>query len=177
MKNIISLTFLILCLSTLFAQNQKGDFEAFLQVAPFATVSPSKDLGLISIVGLEYFAGDKFSLATNFFSSNNTLIKNDSDVTIHSYGIMATSQYYFINLEKWNVYAQAGLGFGIDDTKQASVNNSGLFIWNVGAGANYRINEKVSIKLLIPYFKAENTTRNSIAAHGITAFLGVGYRF
>jgi len=177
MRKITSLTFLILFTATVFAQNQKGDFEIYLQVAPFITVNPSKDLGLISIAGIEYFADDKISLATNFYTSNNTFIKNDSGITIQSYGLMTTGQYYFFNFEKWNTYAQAGLGFGIEDTKLSNVDNSALFIWNLGAGANYRLSEKISLKLLIPYFNAENSTRKLTAANGITVFLGMGYRF
>lgn len=110
MKNIISLFILTFLTTTVFAQNKERDIEVYFQVAPFATINPSKDLGLISILGIEYFLGDKLSIATNFYSSNNTLIKNDSVVTIHSYGLMATSQYYFINFKKMECLCTSRFG-------------------------------------------------------------------
>ncbi len=170
-------TLAILAFTTIYAQNKKGDLDIFLQAAPYLTTGDSGDFGLIGIAGVEFFASDKISIATNFYSSNNTVFKNDSGTTIHSYGILATGQYYFLNLEKWKAYGQAGFGFGIDNYASANIDNSGLFLWTVGAGANYSFSEKLYLKVLMPYFNAKNTTRNFTAAKGATAFVGVGYKF
>ncbi len=177
MKKMYLTTLAFLLTVTFYGQNKKGDLDIFLQAAPYVTSSDSNDFGLIGIAGIEFFASNTFSIATNFYNSNNTVIKNDSGTTIKSYGILATGQYYFLNLEKWKAYGQAGFGFGIDNYSSNNIDNSGLFLWTMGAGANYNFSEKLYLKLLIPYFNAKNTTRDLTAAKGTTAFLGFGYKF
>lgn len=177
MKKTFLSTLALLLMVTLYSQNKKGDLDIFLQAAPYITADNADDFGLIGIVGIEFFASNNFSVATNFYSSNNAIIKNDSGTTINSYGILATGQYYFLNDEKWKAYGQAGFGFGIDNYSSTNIDNSGLFLWTLGAGANYNLSEKLYLKLLIPYFNAKNTTRDLTAAKGTTAFLGFGYKF
>jgi len=177
MKKFYITGLVILAFTNFYGQNKKGDVDVFLQAAPYLTTGESSDFGLIGIAGIEFFASDNFSVATNFYSSNNSLFNNDSGITIRSYGILATGQYYFLNLEKWSAYGQAGFGFGIDDYTANNIDNSALVLWNIGAGANYRFSEKLYLKVLIPYFNAKNTTRDFTAAKGATAFLGFGYKF
>lgn len=177
MKKTFLSTLALLLMVTLYGQNKKGDLDIYLQAAPYLTTGDSSDFGIIGIAGFEFFTTKTFSVATNFYSSNNTIIKNDSGTTIHSYGILATGQYYFLNHAKWKAYGQAGFGFGIDNYSSTNIDNSGLFLWTLGAGANYNLSEKLYLKLLIPYFNAKNTTRDLTAAKGTTAFLGLGYKF
>ncbi|PIV49980.1 MAG: hypothetical protein COS19_05875 [Flavobacteriaceae bacterium CG02_land_8_20_14_3_00_34_13] len=177
MKKIYLTTFAFLLIGIFYGQNKKGDMDIFLQTAPYVTTNDTNDFGLIAITGIEFFASNKFSISSNFYSSNNAVFKNDSGTTIRSYGILVTGQYYFLNLERWKAYGQTGFGYGIDNYSSINIDNSGLFLWTVGAGANYSLTEKLYLKLLIPYFNAKNTTRDLTAANGVTAFLGLGYKF
>lgn len=176
MRQLLVLLFIALLSFSGFTQNQKGDVSVQIQVAPFLTLGDSNDLGLISLVGAEFFTSAKFSIATNFFISNNTVIKNDSGREIQSVGLLASGQYYFLDKEKWSLYGQAGFGFGMADYKTLSIDNQTLFIWNLGIGATYFLTEKLSLGLTIPYFKAENTSRNFTEAKGVTFFMGFGYK-
>jgi hypothetical protein len=177
MKQTILFSVLILFSFSGFAQNQKGDISVNIQVAPFLTKGDSKDFGLISLAGVEFFASPKFSLATHFFTSNNTLIKNDSGSEINSIGLLTSGQYYFLNLEKWVLFGQVGFGFGKADYRSSFIENQSLFIGHLGLGANYMLSEKLFIKLTTPYFIVENTTSNFTEAKGVTLFAGLGYMF
>jgi hypothetical protein len=137
MKHILLFSAIFLLSFSGIAQNQKGDMSVNIQVAPFLTKGDFKDFGLISLVGVEFFASPKFSIATNLFVSNNTVIKNESGREIQSYGLIASGQYYFLNIGKWNLFGQAGFGFGMAVYKSIEIDNQTLFIGNIGAGANY----------------------------------------
>lgn len=177
MKQTLVLLFIILLSYTGFTQNQKGDISVQIQAAPFLTLGDSKDFGLISLAGVEFFASPKFSIATNLFMSNNTVIKNDSGREIQSVGLLTSGQYYFLDKEKWNLFGQAGFGFGMADYKTLPIDNQTLFIANLGVGANYLLTEKLSLRLTTPYFIATNTSRNFTEAQGVTLFMGLGYKF
>lgn len=177
MKQTLLFSVIILFSFSGVTQNQKGDMSVNLQVAPFLTKGDSKDFGLISLAGVEFFASPKFSIATTLFASNNTVIKNESGREIQSFGLIGSGQYYFLNTGKWNLFGQAGFGFGMADYKSIEIDNQTLFIGNIGAGANYLLSEKLSLRLSLPYFIATNTSRNFTEAEGVTLFVGLGYKF
>lgn len=173
------LLFLSICLICAFANSQNNKGESLLSVAlsPYPTTTYGEnDFGAMGMVSFEFFVLNQVSISGNFVTTNNTLIFNNSGVTIHSYGFIPSIHYYFVNKEKWNVFAQAGYGYGFEDQTQGYIQNSALTIFNIGAGANYRIGEKLYLKLLIPYFNARNVTLNVKAASGLTGFLGVAYK-
>lgn len=158
-------------------QNQKGEMMLSIAASPYPTTTNNeKDFGALGIMGFEFFVSKKVSLSGSFFTSNNTLIKNNSDVTIHSYGFIPSIHYYFVNKEKWNIFGQAGYGFGFEDQTLGNIENSALTVYNVGPGAHYRIGEKLYLKLLLPYFNARNITLNVDAADGIAVFLGLTFK-
>ena len=160
------------------SQNQKGEMILSVAVSPYPTTTNNEDdFGAIGLASFEFFVSDKVSLSGSFFTSNNTLIKDNSGVTIHSYGFVPSIHYYFVNKERWNVFAQAGYGFGFEDQTQGYIENSALTIYNIGPGAHYRIGKKLYLKLLLPYFSARNITLNVDAADGIAGFLGLGFKF
>ncbi|MBK5213952.1 MAG: hypothetical protein JJE55_09875 [Flavobacteriaceae bacterium] len=174
-KLALILFFIIPFLAT--SQNQKGEMILSVAVSPYPTTTNNEDdFGAIGLASFEFFVSNKVSLLGSFFTSNNTLIKNNSDVTIHSYGFVPSIQYYFVNKEKWNVFAQAGYGFGFEDQTQGYIQNSALTVYNIGPGAHYKIGEKLYLKLLLPYFNARNITLNVNAASGIAVFLGFGFK-
>ncbi|MCF6295170.1 MAG: porin family protein [Flavobacteriaceae bacterium] len=158
---------------------QKGDFAISVTASPFPTQdSYSNDFGLIGKVGLEFFLSNKVSFSGSFFTSNNTVINNDSGITINSYGFIPSVQYYFLDKPKINVFGQLGYGFGFDDLtrESGSIENSALTIFSFGAGLNYKLNEKLFLQLTLPYFKAKNITINENAADGIAIFLGFNFK-
>ncbi|AFL80667.1 hypothetical protein Aeqsu_1171 [Aequorivita sublithincola DSM 14238] len=177
MKKLLLLFAFLFCL-TVSSQNQKGEIILSVAVSPYPTTTNNQDdFGALGLASFEFFISNKVSLSGSFFTSNNTLLKNNSDVTIHSYGFTPSIHYYFVNKEKWNVFAQAGYGFGFEDQTQGYIQNSALTIYNIGPGAHYKIGEKLYLKLLLPYFNARNITLNVDAASGIAAFLGLGFKF
>ncbi|HAV55315.1 MAG TPA: hypothetical protein DCX41_10370 [Aequorivita sp.] len=177
MKKALLIAFVLFC-AILQAQNQKGEMILSVAVSPYPTTTNNEDdFGAIGLASFEFFVSDKVSLSGSFFTSNNTLIKDNSGVTIHSYGFVPSIHYYFVNKERWNVFAQAGYGFGFEDQTQGYIENSALTIYNIGPGAHYRIGEKLYLKLLLPYFNARNITLNVDAADGIAGFLGLGFKF
>ncbi|HBL80907.1 MAG: hypothetical protein CL524_04350 [Aequorivita sp.] len=177
MKKTLLIAFVLFC-AILQAQNQKGEMILSVAVSPYPTTTNNEDdFGAIGLASFEFFVSDKVSLSGSFFTSNNTLIKDNSGVTIHSYGFVPSIHYYFVNKERWNVFAQAGYGFGFEDQTQGYIENSALTIYNIGPGAHYRIGEKLYLKLLLPYFNARNITLNVDAADGIAGFLGLGFKF
>ncbi|KJJ38696.1 outer membrane beta-barrel protein [Aequorivita vladivostokensis] len=177
MKKALLIAFVLFC-AILQAQNQKGEMILSVAVSPYPTTTNNEDdFGTIGLASFEFFVSDKVSLSGSFFTSNNTLIKDNSGVTIHSYGFVPSIHYYFVNKERWNVFAQAGYGFGFEDQTQGYIENSALTIYNIGPGAHYRIGEKLYLKLLLPYFSARNITLNVDAADGIAGFLGLGFKF
>ncbi|SRX72489.1 hypothetical protein [Aequorivita antarctica] len=162
---------------TAFTQNHKGEMILSVAVSPYPTTTNNEDdFGALGLASFEFFVSNKVSLSGSFFTSNNTLIKDNSGVTIHSYGFIPSIHYYFVNKEKWNVFAQAGYGFGFEDQTQGYIENSALTVYNIGPGAHYKIGEKLYLKLLLPYFNARNITLNVDAADGIAVFLGFGFK-
>ncbi|WP_347373661.1 hypothetical protein [Aequorivita sp. Q41] len=169
--------FLFLYSVTAYSQIQKGEMIVSTTVAPYPTTTQNKDdFGAIGLASFEFFATHKIALSGSFFASNNTLFKDNSGITIHSYGFIPSIHYYFVTKEKWNVFAQAGYGFGFEDQTQGYIQNSALTVYNIGPGAHYRIGEKLYLKILLPYFKARNITLNVAAADGIAVFLGVSFK-
>lgn len=176
MKKLIFILLFCFC-SLVHSQNQKGEMILSVQVSPYPTTTNNQDdFGALGLVSLEFFVSNKVSLSGSFFTSNNTLINDNSGVTVRSYGFTPSIHYYFVNKEKWNVFAQAGYGFGYDDLTQGRIQNSALRIYNIGPGMHYKIGEKLYLKLLLPYFNARNITLNVNAASGIAGFLGVGFK-
>ena len=162
-----------------FSQQQKGDFAISVAVSPFTTQgSNSDDFGLIGKAGLEFFLSNKVSFSGNFFTSNNSIINNESGNAINSYGFIPSVQYYFIDKPKINVFGQLGYGFGFEDLTRnfGEIENSALTIFSFGAGINYKLNEKLFLQLSLPYFKAKNITINELAADGVTMFLGFDFK-
>lgn len=146
-------------------------------ISPYPTTTNSQDdFGALGLASFEFFVSNKISLSSNFFITNNTLITNNSGITIHSYGVVPSIHYYFVNKEKWNIFAQAGYGFGFEDQTQGYIQNSALTIYNIGPGAHYAIGEKLYLKLLLPCFNARNVTLNVKAASGIAPFLGLAFK-
>ncbi|SRX52663.1 outer membrane beta-barrel protein [Aequorivita sp. CIP111184] len=176
MKTLLFLFTFLFC-SITFAQNQKSEMILSIALSPYPTTTNNEDdFGAIGLASFEFFVSNKVSLSGSFFTSNNTLVKDNSGVTIHSYGFMPSIHYYFVNKEKWNVFAQVGYGFGFEDQTQGYIENSALTIYNIGPGAHYRIGEKLYLKLLLPYFNAQNITLNVDAADGIAVFLGLAFK-
>lgn len=176
MKNLVFFWAVLFC-SMLYSQNQKGEMMLSVALSPYPTTTYGEnDFGAMGMASFEFFVGNKVSLSGSFFTTNNTLITNNSGLTIHSYGFTPSIHYYFVNNEKWNVFAQAGYGFGFEDHTQGYIQNSALTIYNIGLGAHYKVAENLYVKLLIPYFKARNITLNVDAADGVAAFLGIGYK-
>lgn len=174
-----TLFIILFCLigSILYSQNDKGEMLISVGLSPYPTTTNNEnDFGVLGMASFEFFFIEGVSLSGSFFTSNNTLIKNNSDVTIHSFGFIPSVHYYFLKKEKWNVFAQAGYGYGFEDQTQGYIQNSALTIYNIGSGLHYRIDEKLYLKLLVTYFNARNITLNVKAASGVTPFLGLAFR-
>ena len=180
MKSNHSILFITLLLSFhSFSQNTKGDLAISLTASPFTTQdSNSDDLGIIGKASLEFFLSGEVSLLGSFFTSNNTLFNNNSGTTINSYGFIPSIQYYFLDKPKINVFGQLGYGFGFEDLTRnyGDIENSALTIFSIGAGMNYKLNEKLFLQLSLPYFKAKNITINENAADGIAIFIGFNFK-
>lgn len=162
-----------------FSQNTKGDLFISITASPFpTTANNSKDFGLIGKTGLEFLVSNKVSISGSFFASNNTIINDDSGVTINSFGFIPTLQYYFIDNSKINVFGQLGYGFGFEDLTRnnGAIENSALTIFSIGAGVNYKLKEKLFVQLNLPYFNAKNITVNENAADGVADFLGFNFQ-
>lgn len=176
MKKLYFITLLLIAFAAN-SQNQKGEAIISVAASPYPTTTNNEDdFGALGLASFEFFISNKVSISGSFFTSNNTLLKNNSDVTIHSYGFMPSIQYYFFNKEKWNVFAQAGYGYGFEDQTQGYIQNSALTVYNIGAGAHYKMGKKLYLKLLLPYFNAHNITLNVDAASGVAVFLGLGFK-
>lgn len=161
------------------AQNQRGDILLSITASPFPTTySGNHDFGVIAKAGLEFQVSDKVSVQGSFFTSNNVLFKNDSGVSINSYGFVPTVHYYFFNQPKFNVFGQLGYGFGFEDLTryQGAIENSALTIFSIGAGANYKLKEKLYLQLHLPYFNAQNITINESVAAGVAIFVGFNFK-
>tara|TARA_R100000935_G_scaffold36196_1_gene56973 strand:+ start:73938 stop:74477 length:540 start_codon:yes stop_codon:yes gene_type:complete len=177
MKNLQVLLCTILLSTTLSvnSQNTKGDIHASILASPLTTVG-NDDLGLIGLFGAEFFVFDQASVSANFITSNNSLFKSDSETTIRSYSMMPSFQYYFINNPKFHWYGQLGYGYGFEDQTQGIAENSALTIFSIGAGLNIKMLEKLSLKVLVPYFDANNITFGADSADGIGVFIGFNYK-
>jgi hypothetical protein len=168
---------LLLFASVFYGQQSKGDIMISVSASPFPTTTDNNDdFGAIGMASLEFSVSNKVSFSGNFFTSNNTLIKNESNTTIHSYGFIPSIQYYFFNKEKFNVYAGLGYGFGFEDLTRGTIENSALTIISIGPGVNYKVGEKLFVKIFAPYFSARNITINEDAADGIAIFLGLNFK-
>lgn len=179
MKKEIQLLF-ILCLifsTSALAQNPKKGIQAFVVASPFPTETNNQnDFGLLAMAGAEFFVTNTFSFSGNFFTSNNTLFKNNSDLTIHSYGFLPTIQYYFIDKSKFSSFGMLGYGFGFEDQTIGIIENNALSVFGVGIGGNYWFTNKMALKLIVPYFNAKNLTINTTAVEGVALFIGFNYK-
>ena len=177
-KQLIILFLVVLSLPVV-AQNQKGDISLSITASPFPTTnSDSNDFGVISKAGLEFQVSNKLSFQGSFFTSNNVLFKNDSGVSINSYGFVPSVQYYFVNTSRLNVFGHLGYGFGFEDLTRnyGEIENSALTIFSIGAGANYKLIEKLFLQLHLPYFNAQNITINETSSAGVAVFLGFNFK-
>jgi len=173
------LLFLLVVSLSATAQNQKGDIFLSITASPFPTTySGNDDFGIIAKAGLEFHLSKKVSFQGSFFTSNNVLFKNDSGTNINSYGFIPSVQYYFVNTSKFNVFGHLGYGFGFEDLPRNydTIENSALTIFSIGAGANYKLKEKLYVQLHLPYFNAQNITVNETSASGVAVFLGFNFK-
>ncbi len=166
----------VLITSFCFSQNKKRDLFVSLQAAPFISGENSNDIGVIGTVSFEVLVANNISITTGFFTSNNTLFKNENGTTIHSYGILPSVQYYIINKSKFNIFGTLGYGFGFEDLTRSNIENSALTIFNIGVGGNYEVANNLYLKLTIPYISAKNITINENALEGVAPFLGINYK-
>ena len=174
-----SLLFLLVVSLSATAQNQKGDMALSITASPFPTTySGNHDFGLIAKVGLEFHLSNTVSFQGSFFTSNNVLFKDDSGAKINSYGFVPTFQYYFINKPKFTVFGHLGYGFGFEDLTRnyGDIENSALTVFSVGAGVNYKLNDKLHLQLQLPYFNAQNITINESVASGLAVFVGFNFK-
>lgn len=162
-------------LNPIFSQNTKGDIDFSILASPLSSYG-SDDLGLIATFGAEFFVFNRASVSANFITSNNTVFKNDTGTTIHSYSIMPSLQYYVLNNPKFHLYGHAGYGFGFEDLTRGTIENSALTLFSIGAGMNIQMFDALSLKLLVPYFKAHNITIDANAADGMGVFVGLNYK-
>lgn len=172
------LLFLTLLFSTLAvtAQYKKGDARLSIKVSPYFTQTTSEDdFGAIGLIGLDYFISDRVSMSTSFFTSNNSLFQNDSNISINAYGVIPSIQYHFLNLEKVNLFGQLGYGFGFSSDGRTQIDNQALRIYNIGIGVSYPIHKHLGVSLLIPYFNAKDLTFNREDASGVAIFIGLDF--
>lgn len=174
-QSILFLAFIFISFSN-YAQSEKGDFAALFQVSPFPT-NGNNDIGLINVVGGEYFLSQKLSLGAQVFFSNNTWLKSDSGREIQSIGFLISGQYLFLNQEKWRVFAQATAGLGKASYKYIDIEKQNLLVGSFGPGVNYFLNDNIHLKLTTPYFIAQNTSRDFTEVRGVGLFIGLGYTF
>ena len=161
------------------AQNQKGDISLSITASPFPTTnSNSNDFGVIAKAGMEFHISNNVSFQGSFFTSNNVLFKNESGININSYGFIPSVQYYFVNIPRFDVFGQLGYGFGFEDLTRnyGEIENSALTIFSIGAGANYKLKEKLYVQLHLPYFNAQNITINESVADEVAVFLGFNFK-
>ena len=176
-RNLLVVVYLLLGASGMFAQVKKGDMSLSVTASPFPTTQgDNDDIGVIGLAGFEFFVSNRVSLMGSFFSSNNTIIRNNSGTTIRSYGCIPSIQYYFVNKENFNVFGNLGYGFGFEDRTRGVIQNSALIVFSVGPGANYKLHEKLFLRLTLPYFNARNITVDENAADGIAVFLGLDFK-
>ena len=176
MKKIITVL-LLSCTLFCLSQHQKGDITISISASPLTTETNS-DIGIIGKAGLEVFLSEKFSFGGSFFISDNTVLKNESGTPINSYGLIPSIHYYFINQPKINVFGQLGYGYGVQNTKNINggSDDDALTIFSIGVGLNYRLNDKLQLQLLLPYFDAQNITKDETAADGVAIFLGFNFK-
>jgi hypothetical protein len=176
-KNLLAVVCLMVGVSSMFAQIKKGDMSLSVRASPFPTTyGDSNDFGVIGLAGFEFFVSNRVSLMGSFFSSNNTIIRNDSDTTIRAYGFIPSIQYYFVNKENFKIYGNFGYGFGFEDLRRGEIQNSSLTVFSIGPGANYKLHDKLFLLLTLPYFNARNITIDENAADGIAVFLGLDFK-
>ena len=177
-KHLLSLL-LVMASLTSFSQNKKGDITLSITASPFPTTySGNDDFGVIGKTGLEFHISEKVSFQGSFFTSNNVLFKNESGTNISSYGMIPSVQYYFVNTSRFNVFGHLGYGFGFEDLTRnyGGIENSALTIFSIGAGANYKLKEKLYVQLHLPYFNAQNISINETSASGIAVFVGFNFK-
>lgn len=161
-----------------FSQIEKGDRFVSVSLAPYPTTSNGeKDFGLIVKTDAEFLLTNRLSFVTSGFYSSNTAFENASGVRLNAFGIIPSLQYYVVNKEKWNVHLLAGYGFGFTDRAFGRAQNSAISIVSLGAGASYKIGEKLYLKLQIPYFKAQNISYDFTEVEGAAPFFGIAYQF
>ncbi len=175
MKYKLLIAFVFFVSVSAYSQHQKGSWNASIAVSPYPIeVSGENDFGVLGIGSLEFFVSEKISFSGSFFTSNNNLFKNDSELKLRSYGFIPAIQYYFLNKEKFAVYVQAGYGFGFKSDERTTLDNESLRIYDLGAGGKYHFSKKWYVSLLLPYFNAKDLTFNRKEASGVAVFLGAG---
>lgn len=178
MKTPFLIFVLTLSFIPIFAQNEKGNIQAFVMASPFPSeLLNENDFGVLGLIGIEYFINSKIGLSSNFFITNNTLITNNSNYPIRSYGFLPTVQYYFFEKQKWNTFGMVGYGFGLEQQPEGFVENSSLTVVSAGVGGSYWLSNHIGLKILLPYMHARNQTFNKTSLAGVGAFIGFNYKF
>ena len=176
-KYFFLLTFIFFCMSAN-TQNQNKSVSLSITASPFPVeINNAKDFGIIGKISLEFHTSKALSFQGSFYASNTTFFKNNSNNQINSLGVIPSVQYYFYNRQKFNVFGQLGYGFGFEyrTLYSCKIENSALTIFAVGAGANYRLNNKLYFQLHLPYFRAYNITTDYESASGLAVFFGFNF--
>lgn len=189
-KVLLSIAFTLFFLNA-FGQFQKNDLKLTVSALPLFGSSEGFEAGVNGVVikpSIGYFLSDRTSIDVNFsYATMNNLRVGNVDSYYDSYAFIPVLRNYFVNKQKFRLFAE--IGFGLGTIKYNADNNDfrnaqheeltgGISILNIGIGGNYYFNEQFGIEVIIPYLSTRNiTSDNSNNLYtGIGPTLGVTYR-
>ena len=142
--------------------------------------------GFVIKPGFEYFITSHLSVQNDFFFNTQTgYFLNDVNARTNTFGFIPSLRYCHFFNDKWMVFGQAGVGFGVtiykpleDEPDPFKVErlNAGVVVYSAGVGVGYRFSNRVEIELLVPYIVVDNITNSSNASilfNGIGPTIGI----
>ncbi len=175
MKNFLALLILLITVTNLSAQIQKGTVLIGGTVG-FNNVSEDGDgittINFSPIVG--FFLSDRLAIGG---SLDFNLIADDGDNTT-SFGLTPFVRYYFNDSGPARFFGQAKAGFQIGTT-DFSEDVSTALVFGLGLGADFFLNDNVAIEGFLGYQRlqypdAEFGINNIGLNFGVAAFIGRG---
>ncbi|MFK8058384.1 MAG: outer membrane beta-barrel protein [Saprospiraceae bacterium] len=170
MKRLSILITAILLAFTVHAQIEKGEFQ--VGAAGLPVIYP----GSGGLLGHAFKANVGYSPFSNFVVGVQPFTGKVNDVTTVGLSLYARQ---YLTKTKLSPFIEGGVGVGKLKYGGGDKYKGTLSTLNLGAGAQYKVTDRIGIELSVQYARLQNisSTINARARHALIPTLGVQYTF
>ena len=171
------------------SQDRDGKINVGLSGIPLYDFRFGEYAGFVVNPSIHYELTNRISLGTNFFfySLRNTSASG-VPASSRAFGVAPSVRYNIVQINKVGVFAEGAVGFGSVKFRPRNQdnpffpvdqNNGGILVYQFGLGVNYRLSNRISLELLIPYLRVNDITNDNVNENifgGLGPTIGIRYR-